>query len=898
MTNPKTFLKTLLSHAASHAGALACALALIPQTTHSDVLKLNNGDTLTGTINSLDDTTVSLASPMVVTPLEITSASVSRITFPSQTKDTPFHTERITLTNGDTLPCEIISMDAKTLNIATWYAGNFSIPRTQLKTLQFGITKEKNLYTGNDAPSKWEKKEGLWSLSGTNTYRSRGIGALARKLDLAKNVRFNFDLAWKDTPKFAFRFCAENDSHNTKQNTYEFLFNSAGMQISRYPSSTEPVAPLANIPIKPNSISDKSVNIDIRVNRTDGMISLSVDGETIGTWPDDSPPADGSYIVLANNSSSKNYTSVKNLRVFSMSDGSMPRHREKLANTKTDVLVDSEGEKISGNLASITTTETNKRVITLSRKHTPDLLRVPDHRISTLLFATPEQSPDHPQAAFSAILDADGSISLNNPQFLNGKITCQHPILGPCTIDIKSLAHIKRSTLPKTTNKKQKKQPTKPEARLLLVNGDQLTGLPIESDDKQQLSFTADSLRQTVNFPINNILAIDLNSWKETPAAKTIARVQLQPRFREPSGDTLLGALHELTPENIKLKTWYGGTITLKRSMVQSLKIVNKTPGNYLGPNKIEEWSTPNGTNSWAFKRGTLTSLTDGSIGKDIGLRENTHISFTMEWKNSMRFKLQLYSSDVTETSPDAYYEISINRTYAYLRTRGKNKRGGIRLGGGRWKQINIPPTENQARFDIYVSRKTGNINIYINGNQACMLQSQSPDPENLGTGLTFIAEKRYPVTISSISVSPWNGTSLPKLKTDDKKDGDADKEQKPPHKIILNNGDEVPGTVGKVQDNRMIINTQYTPIRIPLDRIKSLSLGDAGEQPIKKRGDVRAWFHYGGHVTLQLKSLKDGKITGFSQAIGDASFDLAAFSRVDFHIYDDKANKRRESAQ
>jgi hypothetical protein len=448
------------------------------------------------------------------------------------------------------------------------------------------------------------------------------------------------------------------------------------------------------------------------------------------------------------------------------------------------------------------------------------------------------------------------------------------------------------------------KEPSASKARLFLTNGDKLSGLPQSVDEEQRLLFKSDSLSQIASFPLSNVLSINLDNWKQHPNAKTVARIQLQKRFRETTGDTILGELTELTPDSIKLDTWYGGVITLKRSMVESLKIISNAPGNYYGPNRLQEWTQSGNSGSWAFRSGALVSQAAGGIGRDLKLREKSQISFDASWKTSMRFKFQIYSSDIKDSTPDAYYEISLNRSYAYMRTRGKGNQGARVLGGGRWKQIAVKPEENHAHFDVFANRKTGSITIYINGQRACMLQSQNPDPVNLGTALTFVAEDKYPLEISGVTVTPWNGTTYPKPKTkikaapaeDDKKDEQAEDTVKPPHRIILNNGDEVPGTVGKVADGRMIIETEFTPIRVPIDRIKSLSLGDSGEEPKKYQKDIRAWFHSGGHVTLKLATFKGDKITGYSQALGDVSFDLSAFSRIDFHIYDNKANETRKN--
>ena len=230
-----------------------------------------------------------------------------------------------------------------------------------------------------------------------------------------------------------------------------------------------------------------------------------------------------------------------------------------------------------------------------------------------------------------------------------------------------------------------------PKARLYLANGDKLSGMPESVNESEQLLFHSDSLRQTAKFPLTNVVSLHLDSWKYRPRTETITRVELQPRFREANGDTIMGSLHELTPDSIKLKTWYGGVISLKRSMVSSLRIINNAPGNYHGPNSLVEWTLPKGRDSWEFDKGALVSLGSSSIGKDVKLTEKSHISFTADWKNAMRFKVRIYSNDIKSGNSSAYYEININRSYAYLQTRGRSAVGRARmLGGARWRQIGL----------------------------------------------------------------------------------------------------------------------------------------------------------------------------------------------------------------
>ncbi len=60
-------------------------------------------------------------------------------------------------------------------------------------------------------------------------------------------------------------------------------------------------------------------------------------------------------------------------------------------------------------------------------------------------------------------------------------------------------------------------------------------------------------------------------------------------------------------------------------------------------------------------------------------------------------------------------------------------------------------------------------------------------------------------------------------------------------------------------------------------------------------KGDVRAWWHDGGHVTFQLKAIDGNSVTGYSQSFGEQKFDLNAFSRIEFNIYNEELNQMRE---
>lgn len=893
MTNSNIASKA--RHSLLLAATLASA-ALMPAGLRADNVQLNNGDTLTGTIHTLGKQHITLQSPLASTPLDIKAASVRKITFSATQEKHPAHTELLTLANNDILPCTVLSMDAKHLHIHTWYAGDFHIPRTSIRSLLFGIGTEKTAFLGNQPPAQWPTHKGDWHFAG-GTYRTGKTGTLAANPGLPENVRFRFNLAWKQTPNFAFRFCAANNSANTKQDTYELLFNSAGIQISRYQGTSRHPARLASIPaLKPDNIENRNIDIDIRLNRTDGLLSLYADTTLVGTWADPMARAKGNYIIFNNRTNREDSCIISNIQVTGLNDGALPRHRENILPKGTDILLDSEGNKLSGTLTSITKADPDKRTVTLNLKHAPKPLQVPDRRISTLLFAQPEKTTTFPHPTFTALLTSGGKLQLTTPKLANGKITSTHPILGTCTLTPKAVSHINKNNPDKKTTQPANR-PATPTARIFLSNGDKLTGTPQTLDTTSHLHFTSPSLGQPATFPLASILTLHLSQQEKHTPPQNVTRVELQPRFHEARGDTIIGKLAELTPETVKLETQHGGTIGIKRSMVKSLKIISNAPGNYHGPNGLHEWSPSGGKNAWYFSQGALVSRAAGGIGKDIRLREKAHISFDAKWQDSMRFKLRLYSSDVTKTRPNAYYEININQYHAYMNTQGKRRRGARMFGGG-GGQINVRPTEPHAHFDLFANRKTGAVTIYINGTRACALQSHNPDPLDLGTGLSFHAEERFPLEISGITVTPWDGTTFPTPKKKTPATSPTPGGKKPPHRIILNNGDQVPGTVGKVTDGHMLVDTEYTPIRIPVSRIKSLDLGNSDDRPKKYRGDVRAWLHTGGFITLKLTSLTNTQLQGYSQPLGNVTFNLTAFNRIDFHIYNPKANQTRQKIQ
>lgn len=432
---------------------LIIALGLIlVSAAHGDTLETDHGDTISGTVESLEHGTIVFKSPMSPQALQIKASSLKHLTFPHTNKSGPKHTEILTLINGDTLPCHVTSIDEDQLSLTTGYAGSLNVDRSKIRSLRFGIISEDILFIGNEPPETWTHMEGGWTMTDDQTYQ--GKGHLAQQLPLPDKVRYQYDLSWQSTPNFAFRFFAENNSAASKQSTYELIFNSGGMEIRRYPDNTQSalrVISLSPADIQQGQKQKKSINIDLRADKSEGLISLYLDSTFIGTWEDKTvSPANGNYTIFHNRSDQKTNCVISNITITSRIGSINSRFYDKDATlAKTDILTDSQGDNIPGRLVEMQSDDANKRIVVFEEKHAQDSrqtdsLQVPEHRVSTLLFEK-EENPA-PSAGFSHMLHLNngGKLQISQPEITGDQLTAIHPILGPLNVSRTSIESLSK----------------------------------------------------------------------------------------------------------------------------------------------------------------------------------------------------------------------------------------------------------------------------------------------------------------------------------------------------------------------------------------------------------------------------------------------------------------------
>lgn len=448
---------------------------------------------------------------------------------------------------------------------------------------------------------------------------------------------------------------------------------------------------------------------------------------------------------------------------------------------------------------------------------------------------------------------------------------------------------------PEATAEDTAKEPVAPKPSILtFADKSRITGFAKGIDStKSELTLESPSLLDETRLKTDQLLELTLNGTPQEIESDHYVLATIKKHFRDPHMDTIRGRLVALDDDTITLETWYAGQLTLKRSMVQSLDIFGQAPSFYNGPNGPEGWVAAGGDldKYWTFKNRSMISKDRSGIARKIEIPEKAKITFTADWRSSPYFRILLFSNDGSQDYPGTGYSLNVNRTYLTLYRNVDNGRNNGVISESIRNLINA----ESAEFTIYLDRsKQGTNAVYIDDQEIGNWTGVDDTVLN-GEWIHFIPQNPTPMKFSNISVAQWDG-QLP-TKPEEAKDADNGVPKPaalPGQKIHLANGDVIIGTVSTIDDGMAKLKTGFGDIGVPVRLMRSVALPEIEDQVRMETNDVRAWFHEGGYVTIKLKSLDEKTIKGYSQVWGDAEFDLNAFSRIEFNIWEQDLNALR----
>lgn len=426
------------------------------------------------------------------------------------------------------------------------------------------------------------------------------------------------------------------------------------------------------------------------------------------------------------------------------------------------------------------------------------------------------------------------------------------------------------------------------EATLLFADETRITGRPQSIDGPRELlKLQSPSLGRDTVLKTDRLLELGLNGTPRELDSDHYAIATLKNHYNQNFHDSIRGRLLRLNDDTVTLETWYAGQLDIRRSLVKSLNIYESAPSFYEGPKGPEGWVAAEGDleDSWNFDGRSMTSKEKVGIAREVEIPTKAKISFKASWKGRPYFRLLFFADTGSRSYSNEGYFLNFQTSHLSLYRNAKGNLGNNQ--NVMTQSIRNLFNAETATFTIFLDReKEGKNAIYINDEE---IDSWTGVDDTVfeGKWLHFVPQTDGPQRFSQISVTQWDG-NLPKGSDDEKK---PEKIAPQPEKmegqaIRLANGDLLVGTVEGIEKGLAKIATSFGPVKVPVRFMRSVNLVTEKDEVRMEKNDVRAWFHDGGYITLKLKSLQDDRIKGYSQAWGDAEFDLNAFSRIEFNIW------------
>lgn len=419
-------------------------------------------------------------------------------------------------------------------------------------------------------------------------------------------------------------------------------------------------------------------------------------------------------------------------------------------------------------------------------------------------------------------------------------------------------------------------------------NNDRLSG-SLESLSKDLLVWKSPILEKPVPFFLKNVLDLSLNTVQPENNVGHEATVTLT------NGDLISGQLASVTGESVELDTWFAGRMKFNRLMISDIKISERPHFIYRGPTGLDEWKQSHAKPNWTYQSSSFRSTSPGGIARDVNLPDECYIAFNAAWNGMLQFNLVFFSDDITNDRPTSGYNMTFQPRSIFLRSCKTQQMLGNTQNAQALQE------NEKARIEVRASLKSGKICVFVDGHIIEVWTDPDVVRKGAGRGIHFITQSTAPLQISQIEIGVWDGEidqlPDPQVPMRNRQFGMPFQQDEPepepkkkikPGRMELRNGDTLDGEVQSIIDGMVTLKTPFRDVKIPIERMRSVALKSADLERCKlENGDVRGWFPNGSSMVFRLDGTGEGTLTGYSQNFGTATFKLAAFSRIEFNIYD-----------
>lgn len=421
--------------------ACSCSAAL------SSVILMDDGNRLTGEVTAMsEDGKITVVSPISKNPLSVNGSKVSEITFEPAENNSVIPDQRVTLANGDVLPVTVTKLSAESLSATSPDLGDLVIPREAIDTIQLGIVPKKVIYSGPEGLGGWILDQGnpqSWELQ-NNRFLAQGNGVISKDAALPEKFIIRFSLNWKNRPNFRFFFADPLKNNGERVNRYFLQFAGAGMELKRESAGRVRYTTVALIDRTPDRFTGNRMDIEIRMDRSTGLIHFYLDGELEGRYADRLSyiPA-GSGIAFQNHAPPESEQSISNIEILEWDDRGDRHRSEERGEGLDDSLIGRFGERFSGRLTEIRSAKKGT-VYVFKSDFQKERIKLPEEEVSTIFFGSRKEKDFSEMEGLVVKLRGDGEIRVSACEFGEKTVKIVHPLLGPITLDRRGITSLER----------------------------------------------------------------------------------------------------------------------------------------------------------------------------------------------------------------------------------------------------------------------------------------------------------------------------------------------------------------------------------------------------------------------------------------------------------------------
>ena len=434
-----------------------------------------------------------------------------------------------------------------------------------------------------------------------------------------------------------------------------------------------------------------------------------------------------------------------------------------------------------------------------------------------------------------------------------------------------------------------------------LQNGDIISGKFVGIDPKDGLLWEHPNIKPAMKIDPASVARI---TFAQRPAAagpkRQTSRVELN------NGDKLAGDLFELNAQRLVLKTWYGGDLVLNRAALQTVVPGEEILGAlYDGPTDAKDWEFSNAhaannavlpanlpaehlgriraqsSGTFQYKDGGFESTGVGAqVGRNFELPDKVNIEFDMEWTTTMSLFVNLYTDQIKSTDQGNTYSLRLsqNNAWLYKYERGDNFSRSSHVGTAAQYNLNTQlGARPMAHVSIRVDKQQKTIALVLNG-QFINKWTDTGNFAGKGKAIVFSTRTTYPVRLSAIRLSQWDGRLPGKVEAA----GGNEKEDF----VRLANSDTLSGNLLGIKEGKMNFKTPFADdLPIPLNRVSIIRFAKVDAPIAAIKNPVRITLKNQGQITCTLKEWKGGKVQLTSPTLGEATFDASAIESLEFNV-------------